>query len=88
MELISAKFIFEEVSVWCKKFKDGRMAFNDEPEKNRGISKSSHTDENCIILDLLIRVDLNMTVFESEEVIGIPESCVNYRSCSRINTIR
>jgi hypothetical protein len=33
--------------LWYKRFKDGRTALNDVPQKHRGRSGTSHTDENC-----------------------------------------
>jgi transposase len=50
-------FSRKEVSVWCNKFKDGRMALNDDPQKHRGRPRTSYTDENCVIVEDLIRED-------------------------------
>jgi hypothetical protein len=47
----------KEVSVRCNKFKDGRTALNDDPEKHRGRPRTSHNDENCAIVEGLIRRD-------------------------------
>jgi hypothetical protein len=41
-------FSRKEMSVWCNKFKDGRTAINDYPEKHRGRYRTSRTDENCV----------------------------------------
>jgi hypothetical protein len=38
-------FSGKEVSVWCSKFRDGRTALSDDPEKQRGRPRTSHTDE-------------------------------------------
>jgi hypothetical protein len=46
----SESFKPKNVSVWCKKFEDGRTALNDDPEKNSGRPRTSHTDENCAIV--------------------------------------
>jgi hypothetical protein len=43
-------FSRKEVSVWCNKFKDGRTALNDDPEKNSGRPRTSHTDANFIFV--------------------------------------
>jgi hypothetical protein len=39
------------VSLRCNKFKDGRMALNNDPQKQRGRPRTSHTDENCITVE-------------------------------------
>jgi hypothetical protein len=44
-----------EVSVWCNKFKDDRTALNDDPEKPKCRPRTLHTDENCVIVEGLIR---------------------------------
>jgi hypothetical protein len=41
----------QEVSVWCKRFEDDRMAVDDCPEKHRGGQKTLYTDEICVIVD-------------------------------------
>jgi hypothetical protein len=51
-------FSRKEVSVWCNKFKDGRTALSDDPQKHRGRPRISHTDENFVIVEGLIRDDL------------------------------
>lgn len=71
----------KEVSVWCKKFKDGRTDLIDDPEKNRGRPRTSHTDENCSIVEGLIREDRRIKVREIEEMTGIPKSCVHEIIC-------
>jgi hypothetical protein len=44
-------FSLKEVSVWYNKFKDGQTALNDDPQKHRGRPRTSHTDENCVIVE-------------------------------------
>jgi hypothetical protein len=34
---------------------EGRAPLNDDPEKQRGRPKTSHTDENCVVVEGLIR---------------------------------
>jgi hypothetical protein len=41
-------------------FKDGRKALNDDPEERRGRPRVSHTNENCVIVEDLIRGDRNV----------------------------
>jgi hypothetical protein len=48
-------FSRKEVFLWCNKFKDGGTALNVEPEKQRGRPRASHTDENCVIVEGLIK---------------------------------
>jgi hypothetical protein len=48
-------FSRKEVSVYYIKFKDGRTELNDDPEKHRGRSRASHTDENCVIVEGFIK---------------------------------
>jgi hypothetical protein len=43
-------FSRKEVSVWYNKFKDGRAALNDDPQEHRGRPRTSHTDENGVIV--------------------------------------
>jgi hypothetical protein len=43
--------------------KDGRSACND-PEKHRGRPRPSHTDENCVTVDGLIKGDRGVKVSE------------------------
>jgi hypothetical protein len=47
----------KEVSVWYNKFKDGRRALSDGQEKQRSRPRTSHTDDNCVIVEGLIRGD-------------------------------
>jgi hypothetical protein len=49
-------FSQKEVSC-CNKFKNGVLALNDDPEKHRSTARTSHTDENCVIVEDLIRED-------------------------------
>jgi hypothetical protein len=58
-------FIREEVSVWYNKFKDGRTGLNDNPEEHGGRTKSSRSDENCVIVEGLIREDRRAKVRET-----------------------
>jgi hypothetical protein len=48
-------FTRKEVTVWCNKFKDGRTALNDDPEKHRSRPGTSHIDENLVYVDGLIK---------------------------------
>jgi hypothetical protein len=48
-------FSRKEVSVWCTRFKDGRMTLNDDPEKHRGRLRTLRTGENCVTVEGLIR---------------------------------
>jgi hypothetical protein len=66
-----------EVPVWCSKFKDGRTALNDDPQKHRGTPRTSHTDEYCVIVKGLIREDRKVKVREIAEVTGIAKSTVH-----------
>jgi hypothetical protein len=50
-------FSRKEVAVWCNKFKDGKTALNDDPQKHRGRPRTVHTDENCVTVEGLIRED-------------------------------
>jgi hypothetical protein len=45
----------KEVSMWCTKFKDGRKVR--DTEKHRGRPRSSHIEENCVIVKSLARED-------------------------------
>jgi hypothetical protein len=64
-------------NVFSNKFKDGRTTLNDDPQKHRGRRRTSHTDENCVIVEGWIRVDRRVKVHEIAEVIGIAESTVH-----------
>jgi hypothetical protein len=48
-------FSQREVSVWCNKFKDGRMALNDDPQKHRG--RPRMTLMKIVTVEGLIRED-------------------------------
>jgi transposase len=61
-------FSRKAVSVWCKKFKDCRTALNEDPQKHRGRQRTSHTDENCVIVEVLLREDRKVKVREITEV--------------------
>jgi hypothetical protein len=63
--------------VWRNKFKDGGTALNDDPQKHRGRLKTSHTDENCVIVEGLIREGRRAKVREIVEVTGIAKSTVH-----------
>jgi hypothetical protein len=67
----------KEESVWCNKFIDCRMALNDDPRKHRGRPRISHTEENCVIVEGLIRKDRRVKVREIAEVAGIAKSTVH-----------
>jgi hypothetical protein len=49
-------FYWKEMSV-CNRFKDCRKALSDDPEKHRGKATTSHTNENCVIVEGLITDD-------------------------------
>jgi hypothetical protein len=51
------------------------MALNDDPEKHRGRPKTSHTDENCVNVEGLIREDRRVKVRKIAE--GIAKSTVH-----------
>jgi hypothetical protein len=53
--------------VWYK-FKDCQTVLNDDPQKHRGRPRTSHTDENCVIVEGLIREDRRVKVGEIAEV--------------------
>jgi hypothetical protein len=57
-----------EASVWRNKFKDGQRALNDNPEKHRGRPWTWYTDENCVIVEGLIREYLRFEVFKITEL--------------------
>jgi hypothetical protein len=55
----------ERKCLWCSKFRDGRTALSDDPEKQRGRPRTSHTDEYYAIVEGLIRDDQTVKVRES-----------------------
>jgi hypothetical protein len=61
----------------CNKFKDGRMTLNDDPEEHRGWPRASHSDENCVIFESLIREDRRVNAREIGEVKGIVKSALH-----------
>jgi hypothetical protein len=61
--------------VWCNKFKDGRTALNGDPPKHRGRPRTSHTDENCVIVECLIREDQRVKVSEIAEDLDLDRYC-------------
>jgi hypothetical protein len=63
--------------VWCSKFKDGQTSLNDDPQKHKGRPRTSHTDENCVIVDGLIRENRRVKVHEVAEVTGIAKSTIH-----------
>jgi hypothetical protein len=52
------------------------MALNDDSEKNRGRPRTSHTDENYVIVKGLIRQDRRVKVCEIAEVTDTAKSTV------------
>jgi transposase len=71
-------FSRKEVAVWCNKFKHGQTALNDDdPQKHRGRSRTSHTDENCVIVEGLIREVRRVKIHEIAEMTGIAKSTVH-----------
>jgi hypothetical protein len=82
-----------EVCMWCNKFKDGGTGLNDDPQKHRGRPRTSHTDENCVIVKGLIREDRRVEVCEIAEVTGIAKRTVceiisdlNFHQVSALST--
>jgi hypothetical protein len=53
------------------------MALSDDPGKHRGRPRTSHTDENCVIVKGLMRENQRVKVHEITEVTGIAESTVH-----------
>jgi hypothetical protein len=49
-------------NVWCNKFRDGRTALNDDPEKHGGRPRATRTDGNCVTVEGLIREDRRVKV--------------------------
>jgi hypothetical protein len=72
-------FSRNEVSAWCSKFKDYRTVLNDDTQKDRSRPRTSHTDENCVIVEGLIKEDRRVKVHENDEVTGIAKSTVYER---------
>jgi histone-lysine N-methyltransferase SETMAR len=66
----------KEPSVWCNKFKDGRTTLGSTViiHRNRGRPRTSHTDENCVIVEGLIREDQRVKVREIAAMTGIAKS--------------
>jgi hypothetical protein len=62
------------VSVWCQKFKDGLTALNDDPQKQRGWPRTTHTDENRVIVEGLLREDWRVKIREIAKVTSIAKS--------------
>jgi hypothetical protein len=60
----------EEVSVWRNKFKYGQTALNINTKKHSGRPRTLHTDENCVIVEGLIREDQRVNVRGISEVTG------------------
>jgi hypothetical protein len=60
-------FSQKEVFVWCNKFKNGWLALHDDPEKHRGAPRTSHSGENCVIVEGLISEDRRVQVCEIAE---------------------
>jgi hypothetical protein len=56
-------FSQKEVSVRCSKFKDGRTAL-DDPHKHTGRPRTSHNDENYVIVESLTREHRRVKVCE------------------------
>jgi hypothetical protein len=63
--------------VWYNKSKHDRTALNDDPQKLGGRSRTSHTDENCVIVENLIREDQRIKDREIVEVTSIAKSAVH-----------
>jgi hypothetical protein len=70
-------FSQNEVSVWCNKFKDSRLALNDNPRNPEADQGPLHTDENCVIVEGLIREDQRVNVREIAEETNIAKSTVH-----------
>jgi hypothetical protein len=63
--------------MWCHKLKYGQTALNDDPQKHRGRRRTSHTDENRVIVEGLLREDQRVKIHEIDEVIGTAKSTVH-----------
>jgi hypothetical protein len=50
------------------------LAINDDAEKQRGRLRSSHTDENCVIAEGLMRKDRRVKVREITQMTGTAKS--------------
>jgi hypothetical protein len=50
--------------VWYNKFKDSRTALNDDPEKHRSRPWTSYSEEDCVIVEALIREGRKVKVRE------------------------
>ncbi|KAF2899005.1 hypothetical protein ILUMI_07172 [Ignelater luminosus] len=70
-------FQAKKKSAFGAKIEDGRTELNDDSEKKRGRPRTSHTDDNCTIVERLIREDRRITVCEIAAMTGIPKSCVH-----------
>jgi hypothetical protein len=57
-------FRLKEVFVWCNKFTDGRTELIDDLEEHRGRPRTSHTDENYVIVECLIKKDRRFYIRE------------------------
>jgi hypothetical protein len=57
--------------VSSNKFRDGRTALNNGPEKHSGRPGTSHTDENCVIVKDVIRGAQRVKVLEIAELTGL-----------------
>jgi Mn-dependent DtxR family transcriptional regulator len=53
------------------------MALNDDLQNNRGRPRTSHSDENCVNIESLIKEDQRIKVHEIAEVTGIAKSTVH-----------
>jgi hypothetical protein len=65
------------------KFKYGRTALNDDPEKRRGRLRIVHTDEDCVIIEGLIREDRRLNVREIDEMTGIRHEIISDSKSAR-----
>jgi hypothetical protein len=61
----------KEVPLWCNKFKGVQTAQND-PEKHRGKPRTWHTEENCVVVEGLMR--------EDRRIKSVPPGCKNDNS--------
>jgi hypothetical protein len=58
-------FSVERKCLWLNSFKEGRTALNDVPEKHKIKPRTSHTDENFVIVEGLIKKNRRVKVSET-----------------------
>jgi hypothetical protein len=68
-------FCRKEVYLGCNKFNDGRTALSDDPGRHRSRPRTSHTDENCVIVKGFMRDYQRVEVHEIAEVQNCRKYC-------------